>query len=154
MAFGLKIIAYDPYKIINDVHINQVSDLDQLLTTSDIISINVSGIKENTNLISEKQFKLMKKNAILINTSRGNTVNIEALINNIEKMKIAGAGIDVIQNEHEFPKKYSKQLLNKVIKLQKQNKLFITPHIAGSTHEARVKRLKYVLKYFLKELKK
>ena len=41
-----------------------------------------------------------------------------------------------------------------MIKLQKQNKLFITPHIAGSTYEARVKRLKYVLKYFLKELKK
>ena len=96
----------------------------------------------------------MKKNAILINTSRGNTVNIEALINNIEKMKIAGAGIDVIKNEHEFPKNYSKKLLNRMIKLQKQNKLFITPHIAGSTYEARVKRLKYVLKYFLKELKK
>ena len=154
LAFGLKIIAYDPYKIINDVHINQVSDLNQLLTNSDIISINVSGIKENTNLISENQFKLMKKNVIFINTSRGNTVNIEALINNIEKMKIAGAGIDVIQNEHEFPKKYSKKLLNKMIKLQKQNKLFITPHVAGSTHEARVKRLKYVLKYFLKELNK
>ena len=154
ISFGLKIIAYDPYKIINDVHINQVSDLDQLLTSSDIISVNVSGIKENTNLISEYQFKLMKKNAILINTSRGNTVNIEALINNIEKMKIAGAGIDVIQNEHEFPKNYSKKLLNRMLKLQKQNKLFITPHIAGSTYEARVKRLKYVLKYFLKELKK
>tara|TARA_B100001057_G_scaffold496677_1_gene598740 strand:+ start:1301 stop:3010 length:1710 start_codon:yes stop_codon:yes gene_type:complete len=151
-AFGLKIISYDPNKIINDVDVEQVENLNKLLTKSDIISVNVSGDIKNTNLISENGFKLMKKNAILINTSRGNIVNIEDLINNLKKNRIAAAGIDVIYHEDLFPKKYPKKLLTNLLNLQKQNKLFITPHIGGSTFEARVKRLKFVLKSFKRKL--
>ena len=132
--------------------VEQVESLNKLLAKSDIISVNVSGDIKNTNLISENEFKLMKKNAILINTSRGNTVNIEALINNLKKNKIAAAGIDVIYHEDLFPEKYPKKLLTNLLNLQKQNKLFITPHIGGSTFEARVKRLKFVLKSFKRKL--
>ena len=58
----------------------------------------------------------------------------------------------MINNEELFPKKYSKKMIKELSILQKKNRLFITPHIGGSTYEARVKRLKFVLKSFKKEL--
>ncbi len=151
-AFGLKIISYDPNKIINDPDIEQVKTLDKLLQNSDIISVNVSGIEKNNNLISENEFKQMKDGAILINTSRGNIINIDSLINNLKNNKIAAAGLDVIINEHLFPNRYPKKLQKDLLTLQKQNKLFITPHIGGSTIEARVKRFKFVLESFKRDL--
>jgi len=152
-AFGLKIISYDPFKRINDPDIYQTDKIENLLINSDIISINVSGESKNDNLISESEFKLMKNHAILINTSRGNVVEIKSLIKNLKESKIAAAGIDVIFKEHLFPKKYPRKLLKDLDKLQKENKLFITPHIGGSTFEARLKRLNFVIDDFISEIK-
>lgn len=151
-AFGMKIITYDPNKIISDPDIIQFDSLNNLLKYSDIISINVSGDIKNTNLISENEFKLMKNDSILVNTSRGNVVNLNVLIDNLKKNKIYAAGLDVISDEELFPKKYPKKMLKELSILQRKNRLFITPHIGGSTYEARVKRLKFVLKSFKKEL--
>lgn len=106
-----------------------------LLGKSDFISINVPLLPSTRHLIGEKELSQMKPNAILINTSRGPVVDETALVRALEKNKIAGAGIDVFENE---PKLTSglKELKN----------IVITPHIASATLEARTEMAQIVAK--------
>ena len=79
----MKVLYYDIIDKLSLGNAKKLQSLKDLLKKSDIISLHVDGRKENTNLISYKEFDLMKKNAILINYSRGNIVDIEALKKNI-----------------------------------------------------------------------
>ncbi|MCM8788866.1 MAG: C-terminal binding protein [Candidatus Omnitrophica bacterium] len=100
-AFGMKIISYDPY--VKKIHfeesgVNAVS-LNALLRRSDYVSLHCPLIAETHHLIGERELRLMKKTAYLINTSRGNLVDEKALIKALRKKWIAGAGLDVFEKE-------------------------------------------------------
>ena len=95
---------------------------------SDIITINLSLNKQTKNMINRKFFARMKNNSYFINTSKGEIVNYNDLIKHLKK-NINSAAIDVYKNEN----RNDKEVIN-LIKLSKQNnKLILTPHIAGST---------------------
>ena len=100
-AFGMEVSAWS--ENLNLSHANKLNILpmskDDLLKTSDIISIHVVLGERYRNLITKKEFDMMKKNSILINTSRGFIINEKDLIEALDKEKIAGVGLDVYDIE-------------------------------------------------------
>ncbi|MEG1498685.1 MAG: NAD(P)-dependent oxidoreductase [Bacteroidales bacterium] len=122
-AFGMKII-YTTKE--SEVPGYKKVDLDTLLKHSDFISIHVPLTQDTTHLISKREFGLMKSNAILINTARGLVVDEKALAIALETGEIAGAGLDVFENE---PSVYSK--------LYGLSNVVLTPHVGNGTVEAR-----------------
>ena len=124
-AFDMKLICYTlhPGKH-KDLDIDFVS-LEQLLRRSDFVSINIPLNPENVGFIGKKEFLLMKPTAYFINTSRGKVVDEKALVSALEVGQIAGAGIDVFENEPTHNEA-----------LFELNNVILTPHIAGVSKEA------------------
>ena len=109
-------------------------DLKTLLKNSDFISLHVPLLPTTKHLISTKEFKLMKKNAILINTSRGPVVDEKALVNALKTKRIFGAALDVFECEPSI------SCDNKAkTKLKDLPNVILTPHIASATLETRSK---------------
>lgn len=100
-------------------------NLEELLRESDFVSLHVPATLQTRHIIGRPEFELMKPSAVLINTSRGEVIDEEALVNALENGKIAGACLDVY--EHEPPKDSPLLKLPNVI---------LTPHIGASTVEA------------------
>ncbi|NWG04468.1 MAG: hydroxyacid dehydrogenase [Syntrophaceae bacterium] len=129
-ALGMKIQYYDPYrKSVSDLEFPiKFGSLDELLVTSDFVSIHTILNEETRHMISKDKLRMMKSTAYLINTSRGEIVDEDALADFLEEGRIAGAGLDVFGAHTEGPKRGSKILsLPNVV---------LTPHLAGSTAEA------------------
>ncbi|KDE07074.1 hypothetical protein MVLG_02649 [Microbotryum lychnidis-dioicae p1A1 Lamole] len=101
-----------------------VANMEELLKTSDVVSINVPLNPKTHHLIGAKEFKMMKSSSILINTSRGPVVDETALVEALEKGEIAGCGLDV----YEFEPKIHEGLL-------KSEKAFLLPHVGTLTYE-------------------
>lgn len=130
-AFNSKIFVFDPYKNIKEKYIKQVNSLNFLLTNSDIIVIHVHLNSETFHMISKKNLFRLKKNAIIINTSRGEVVDENSIINFLKKNKKAKYACDVIENE--INKKTGNELINYS---KNSNQIIISPHIGGMTEEA------------------
>ena len=126
-SFGMTIAFYDPYVKDWDGPEKSLA-LDELLRTSDVISIHVIKTKETENLISKDKLDLLKKSAILINTSRGGVVDEDYLIELLRLNKLFGAGLDVYSEEPP-----------RNIKDTDAINLITTPHIGASTNEAQLK---------------
>lgn len=108
-------------------------DLDELLNTSDFVSINVPLTKETHRMVDSEFMEKLKKGAVLINTSRGPVVDQAVLIDHLVSGRLRGAVLDVFDNEPTVPDEL-KQLYNVVI----------TPHIAGGTKSSRKMSLQNV----------
>ena len=121
-AFGMKVLAYDVMPQPGLV------DLETLLRQSDIISLHVPLTPETRNMIGAKELRMMKRDAILINTGRGGLVDEEALADALKAGIIGGAGFDVLTIE---PPKQGNILLD--LKLPN---LIVTPHVAWASQEA------------------
>ena len=102
--------------------------LPQLLNESDFVSVHVPLSKDTYHLISEKELKIMKETAILINTSRGPVVDEKALIKALTEKWIFGAGLDVYEHEPEINEK-----------LKKLDNVVLQPHSASATIDSRTK---------------
>lgn len=137
-AFGMKVIANDPYVKNSEFRkagIKKVS-LAELLKTADVVSIHVNFSEQTRNLISTKELGLMKKTAILINTSRGQLINEKVLLLALKNKKIAGVALDVLVGENKIGLKNK----NPMLEYAKRNKnLIITPHIGGMTADSAAK---------------
>ena len=128
-GFGIEVAAYDPYvddDIFRLLDVKRRYELEELLKEADYISIHAPLTPETYHLIDEAAFALMKQNAVLINTSRGNIIDEKALHNAISTGRIAGAGIDVMSKE---PPKQGNRLLG-------LDNLIVTPHIAWYSEES------------------
>lgn len=121
-AFGLKVLAYDVFPQPGLV------DLYTLLRESDIISLHVPLTPESKNMIGARELRMMKRDAILINTGRGGLVDEQALAEALKGGIIGGAGFDVLTTE---PPKQGNVLLD----LRLPN-LIVTPHVAWASREA------------------
>ncbi len=106
----------------------EYKDLEELLKESDIISIHVPLTEETFHLLNRDRLKLLNKNSIIVNTSRGAVIDEKALADLLEIGHIGYAGLDVYENEPEITKK-----------LLKLNNVILTPHIGSATYETRVK---------------
>ena len=101
-AFGLQVIAYDPYVASWDAKeygVEMVDSLDALCRRSDYVSVHIYLNEETRHLISHAQFAVMKPDAYLINCARGGVVDEAALIEALQQQRIAGAGLDVFEKE-------------------------------------------------------
>lgn len=128
IGFGMKILTYDPYvseEILTKFNAKKVS-FEELLKNSDIVTIHVPLTEETKDLIGERELKLMKKNAILVNTARGGIVDENALYKALKEGWIAGAAVDV----------YEKEPPGKDFPLFELENVILTPHIGFYTIEA------------------
>ncbi|ASG67566.1 D-3-phosphoglycerate dehydrogenase [Francisella halioticida] len=129
-SIGLNVIFHDVEEKLPLGNATQVSSLYQLLKQSDVVSLHVPQLSTTANMISTKQFEAMKENSVLINASRGNVVDIDALVKVLKNGKLKGAAIDV------FPKEPSSKGEVFENPLKDFDNVFLTPHIGGSTLEA------------------
>ena len=112
----------------------EYTEIDTLLQTADFVTLNVPLLKETHHLIDEKRLKLMKKTAILINNARGPVVDERALYNALKEGWIAGAGLDVFEQE---PTPASNLLLT-------LDNVVVAPHISSASFETRSKMAEMV----------
>ena len=129
-ALGMKVLYYDIVDKLSIGNAKKCKSLNELLKNSDIVSLHVDGKKSNTNLISDKEFSIMKEKSILVNYSRGNVVDIDSLIKNIKNKKLMGAALDVFPQE---PSNNKEKFKSKVKGIEE---IILSPHIGGSTKEA------------------
>ncbi len=130
-TFGCKVIYYSTSGRNNSPDYPQV-ELDELLKTSDIVSIHAPLNDKTRNLITYEKLKLMKNTGILLNLGRGFIVNEAGLARALDEGLILGAALDVLENE---PIKEN----NPLLKIKNPDRLLITPHIAWASVEARKK---------------
>lgn len=133
LAFGMEVHAYDPYLGKLPHGINQAKTLIELLNKSDVVTIHVPLNDETRGMFSESIFSTMKPGTWLINTSRGDVINEEALFDALKSGQLAGAALDVIQNEHNLAQQKSHPLVEYA---SSHDNLIITPHIGGATYES------------------
>jgi len=151
-GFGMKVLAYDvrKNKFLSEVLGFEYSDLDNLLSHSDIITLHAPLNKYTHHIINKENISKIKKGAILINTARGGLIETEALYSALKKKHIAGAGLDVIEGEEmvreEKQRLYKEKHLKKWKQLVKDYEIFkmdnvvFTPHNAFNSKEA-IKRI-------------
>ena len=128
LGFDMNVSVYDPYidkEVISSFGGKKILDLEEGLKEADILSLSIPLNKETKNLITLKQMSLMKKNAIIINVSRGGIVNEVDLDKALNDKVISFAGIDVF--EKEPPEKNNPLLKNK--------RVLLSPHAATFTKE-------------------
>lgn len=134
-ALGAKVIAYDPIYDPDQEPFVDYTDLDTVLTQSDIISLHTPLFPSTKNIIDAAALKKMKKTAYLINMARGGLVDTQALIKALQDGEIAGAGLDTLADETTyFGKKVSADQVPEDYKtLVKMPNVVVTPHVAFFT---------------------
>jgi D-lactate dehydrogenase len=147
-GFEMSIIGYDAteHKELQEQYKLTYTSLNDLLKKADIISLHLPLSDKTQHIINQKNIGLMKPTAILINTARGGLVETNALAKALESKKIAGAGLDVLEEENAI--KEEKQLLSNNYETQKlrtlidnhillkMDNVIITPHNAFDSEEA------------------
>ncbi|PZE20602.1 C-terminal binding protein [Paenibacillus xerothermodurans] len=125
---GLQVLAYDPFfpKEVAEQKGVQLVELDELCSQSDYISVHAPLMEATRGMIGENQFSLMKKDAIIINTSRGPVINESALVKALQSGLIGGAALDVLEEE---PMVKDHPLLS-------MDNVILTPHVAWYSEEA------------------
>ena len=131
-GFDPKILIYEKKFKISDHNKKYQTGLNELLKKSDIIALHIHADKENINFIDNKKLRIVKKNLIIINTSRGEVVNEGDIINFLKNNKSAKYSTDVVKNE--IKGKWKSKILNEFLKGNKN--ILITPHIGGMTDDA------------------
>lgn len=119
-SFGMKVLGCHTHPMDTEFTVEWV-DLHTLLRTSDIVTLHVSLNQKTRHMIGRNEFKIMKKDAFLVNTSRGSVVDETALIEALQTDQISGAGLDVFEIEP----------LPENSPLRKLNNVILTPHTAG-----------------------
>ena len=129
-AFGMSVIYYDVVPKLAMGNAKQVATLPELLGSSDAISLHVPAAPDTVNLIDAECFSHMKQGSIFINASRGNVVEIDALVDSLKSGQLLGAAVDV------FPKEPASKNEEFISPLRNLKNVILTPHIGGSTLEA------------------
>jgi len=123
--FGLHLLAYDPFveELVMSQHGVEPVNLTELLQRSDIVSMHAPSTPEAHHLLTEEHFRLMKREALFVNTGRGPTVDEPALSKALQEGWIAGAGLDVLEEEPPAPG-------NPLLRL---DNVILTPHVASAS---------------------
>lgn len=128
-AFGMEVVYFSTSGKNNNNDFLRL-ELDELLETSDVVSIHAPLNDQTKNLIALPEFKIMKPTSIIINVGRGGIVNEADLVEAVNKQLIAGAGIDVYEKEPMWSE-------SPFLKVKHPERLVLTPHIAWTSLEAR-----------------
>jgi len=131
-AFGMVVIIDDPYEGYNNI--------DLLKSESDIISLHVHANDETHHMIDKKFLDCMKKNSYIINTSRGEIVNEDDIVNCLKNGNLKGYATDVI--EDEYGNRKNSPILNGV---KEGLNIVVTPHVGGMTWEGQKKAYEWAI---------
>lgn len=147
-GFGMRVLAYDAFQnnFLSDVLDFDYCSLDQLLATSDIITLHTPYNEKTHHLINEHSIAKIKRGALLVNTARGELVDNDALIQALDQDILGGAGLDVIEGEYLIKEEKEllsgtkisgdlSELVNDHNLLRRDNVVY-TPHIAFYSDEA------------------
>lgn len=144
-GFEIKLLVYDPY--VSKERIEKVggekTGLSDLLRESEIVSLNLALTPETSHLIGENELRQMKSTSYLINTARGPLIDEKALYRALKEGWIAGAGLDVFEEE---PAKLENPLFS-------LDNVVVTPHLGGSTNKARKRLVIMAVENLIKVLK-
>jgi D-lactate dehydrogenase len=147
-GFGMHVIAYDEHKdhfLADLLHFSYAQSIEEVLEKADIVTLHVPSLPSTKHLINKERLAHFKKGALLINTSRGDVVDTEALYNALKEKKLGGAGLDVIEGEQyvkEDRELLAKQdiaqmqILLESKKILKMDNVVFTPHNAFNSKEA------------------
>ena len=130
-GFGMKVVAYDPYPV-QGKGIDYVS-FEELCGVSDIISLHCPLTKETNHMVNAHSLTRMKDGVYLINTSRGALVDSEALLDCLKSGKVAGAGLDVYEEESEF---FFEDFSNTIVQDDILARLMSLPNVIVTSHQA------------------
>jgi len=144
-GFNIKLLAYDPYISKEKIESagGEKADLSDLLRKSDIVSLNLALTPETFHLIGENELRQMMPTSYVINTARGPLIDEKALYRALKEGWIAGAGLDVFEEE---PAKMDNTLFS-------LDNVVVTPHLGGSTHRARQRLVMMAVENLLRVLK-
>ena len=133
-AFGLSIHYHNRHRVLPEVEdgleATYWESLDQMLARMDIISVNCPHTPATFHLLSARRLKLIRKEAYIVNTARGEVIDEDTLIKLLESGEIGGAGLDVFENEPAVNPK--------LVRLAKAGKVTLLPHMGSATIEGRV----------------
>jgi len=129
-SLGMHVVFYDAVKKLNLGNARQLDSLDELLRVSDVVTLHVPALPTTRNMIGTREIGLMKKTAVLINASRGDVVDLDALAHALKALRLLGAAIDVYPEE---PKSNDDPFVSPLLAC---DNVLLTPHIGGSTAEA------------------
>jgi len=150
-GIGMKVVAFDafPDEALATKHSIRYTSLDDVLVQSDIVTVHVPSMPETYHMINEQKLNLMKRGAYLINTARGEVIDTPALVHALRTGRLAGAGLDVLEGEHQLreevdllaqPDKELGELWHTLVAdhaLIDMPQVIVTPHIAFNTIEAK-----------------
>jgi glyoxylate reductase len=133
-AFGLSIHYHNRHRVMpaleDELEATYWESLDQMLARMDIISVNCPSTPATYHLLSARRLALMQPGAYLVNTARGDLIDEQAMIKMLEEDKLAGAGLDVYENEPAVNPK--------LLKLAARGKAVLLPHMGSATLEGRI----------------
>jgi glyoxylate reductase len=133
-VFGLQIHYHNRRpvapRIADELGATYWESLDQMLARMDIISVNCPHTPATFHLLSARRLKLIRKDAYIVNTARGEVIDEDTMTKLIEQGEIGGAGLDVFENEPAISPK--------LVRLAKAGKVTLLPHMGSATIEGRV----------------
>ena len=146
-GFEVTVIAYDKYKTgFSDEFVREVS-MEEIVKFSDVLSLHIPLTNETKQMVNDEYLLHFRKPIFILNTARGEIVNTKAVLNAIEKGKILGAGLDVLEVE-KFPKLVEQNFYQDLIQ---NGKVILTPHVGGWTFDS-YRKISEVLAVKLKNL--
>ncbi len=129
MAFGMKVLAYDPFLSRDNILLSEVQaelvELDELLARADVVSCHLPATAQTAGVFNRERFMSMKPGAFFINTSRGKVVVEQDLVEALKAGIVGGAALDVRSKEPP-----------QIGELESMSNVILLPHIAAFTHEA------------------
>lgn len=144
-GFGVKVIFHDVLPDLGDEFATQVS-LETLQKEADILSLHIPLDNSTKYLVDENFISKMNKNFYFVNTARGKNVNTSALVKAIKNGKILGAALDVLEYEKSSFENLDSSLDNEDLQfLLTSEKVIVTPHIAGWTHQSKEKLAQFIV---------
>jgi len=129
-VFGAKVVYFDPF--VGGMEYEKVDSIDELARQTDIVSVHVPLSEETRGLINEDFIDACGRETIIINTSRGEVIDEEALLEALREKRIGGAGLDVLRGELDGAVVDSKLIAY----AKTHNNVIVTPHVGGATVES------------------
>lgn len=144
-GFGMEVVGYDPFATPPITHnfVKRADSLRELLQQANVVTLHLPLTSQTRHAMNAQSIGWMKKSALLINTARGGVVDTHALINALRKGELAGAALDVFEEE-PLPRNHP---------LQSMAQVLLSPHLAGSTVEAQEAMGELVARQVLQVLK-